>query len=186
MAVPGGLVAAAAVGIAGALGFSWWSKKKAAASGKSACESLCVVGAKAAGTTGDIDALCRSSCNVLGSLTKSSCPAGSHRDANRSVSDHRGTDNFASDSARRTTGNIAIDRALKAVEKVIPLSSVCVDDTTGAVIGTTTVGGGFTAGAWGMVSTPILPMPSPVESTSSSGRPRTPGVTVTEGPARER
>jgi hypothetical protein len=67
MAIPGGVIAAAA-GIVGGLGYLWAKQRAAATAAPSTCESLCIAAAKLAGVTGDAAALCKTTCGIEGAI----------------------------------------------------------------------------------------------------------------------
>lgn len=62
----GTLVLVVGGGIAAALGISWYLSKSQP--GKTKCEAACIAAAKMAGVTGNLDELCKGSCQILDGL----------------------------------------------------------------------------------------------------------------------
>jgi hypothetical protein len=197
--VNGGLVAALA-GLGLGAGFLWWQKKQAAAAAApSTCEALCIAGARAAGVTGDLSALCKQGCNLGGlvdgvkgtavsvgnlvggivgggsgpAFCSTCCPKGSTPEFSDRLFGDRTT----------STGDQTHLRDQRTPSSVN--GAVCVDTATGAILGTLTdkfnpysVSGPSSAPA------PVRKVPMPGSTRTSGGTTTTTtpsgGVTVTE------
>jgi hypothetical protein len=187
---------AALAGLAGGLGFLWWKKRQAAPAPSggmnSTCVSLCVAAAKqgagpalTATKAAEIEATCKAGCGlvekfgadgaklihsgwsslVYGSdrpvLSASSCPEGSQMQMmNRSLSDHRVMENGSQ-------------------------GTVCVDKTTGIVLGSLDTAGfhPWTPSASTYTAPkPVSPMPMPTSTTSIGTKVTTTAIAPTSNP----
>lgn len=179
---------AALAGLGLGAGYLWWQKKQAAAPSVSTCEALCIAGARAAGVTGDLSAICKQTCNLSGLASgvkqtavslgtgiagaigikddrpgacANCCPPGSKP----KFAISRGFELNNTTSSRYATGFQIRDWSAGGAAETQQFGQVCMSDATGEAIGT------IVNGAFRPYAPPYAP-PAPttkVPMPSSSG-----------------